>query len=310
MVLTGLFLTMCIHYSCRKDNDGPGPGIIPLPDIEERVSEIVGTKGGLYEYKDSYHYDDGRLSEYYVYRYDHKGEWVEWLKYTFEYPSDDMIIEYRQGISDSNYFFTHKYDRKYEGDELHEMIFYNRDEAFENHWKPAKKIEWHYDQDRIVEKITYKYQEGNWEEYTRAVYEYTGHLWTGVYYYGSAYGTWDTIACSILLYEDEILTEVDAYECRFPGGWTRNEQHLLHYEGALLSRLVINEASGDSLIWDQTISIAYNEKGHPVLYTVEYPCCPTEAIQVIYEEGRGNFQRATQEFSSYMIWPWLPAPVR
>ena len=78
----------------------------------------------------------------------------------------------------------------------------------------------------------------------------------------------------------------------------------------MLSRLVINEASGDSLSWDQTISIAYNENGHPVLYTVEYPCCPAEAIHVTYDEGQGNFQRATQEFSNYMVLPWLPAPVK
>jgi hypothetical protein len=74
--------------------------------------------------------------------------------------------------------------------------------------------------------------------------------------------------------------------------------------------MAINVTSEDSLEWERTLYVNYNENGNPESYIIDYACCPTEEIYISYKEGKGNFQQATQGYSNYILWPWFPAPVK
>ncbi len=298
-------LSICLNYSCKKDADTPD---IIVPPVDQRVTEIFGFKGGNEEFKDIYHYNGNQLSVYYVYRYDDKGDWKDWLRYSYEYPDNDLIVEKREGVSDSVWFLTNKYERYYSGDKLEEMIFYDYDEGYTGAWRPYRKLTWTFDQERIKEKLSYTYADASWSLRFKAIYEYTGNLWTAVTNLKYINESWDTVACTVLLYQEGRLSEVDVYEFDNECGWSLNEQYLIEYEGNRLSEMIINESAGDSLMWDRTFYVTYNEHGKPAMYTVDYICCPTEIMQMTYEEGRGNFYRATQELSNYILWPWFPSP--
>ena len=74
--------------------------------------------------------------------------------------------------------------------------------------------------------------------------------------------------------------------------------------------MIINEAWGDSLRWDRTLSVEYNEYGNPGTYIQEYDCYPTETMIMTYEMQKGNFQQAIAGNSCYEFYPWFPAPVK
>jgi len=251
----------CMVCSCKKDHDD---SLVRLP-AAEHVVEVLGLKGGMNDYKKVYHYQDGRLSEYFVYLYHNKGEWKEWLKHHYEYPAENRIIETRMGLSDSVWYPTHKYEKVLSGDELKEMVFYDYDDESPGKWRPVKKIEWTFQQGRPLERMTYRYPKSDWEKYIRSVYEYEGTFWTGLKSYKYIDEKWDTLGCMLLIHHGGNLDEIDVFECHNPG-WTLNEQYLLNYDGMQLTHMIINERSGDSLNWDRTISVNCNENGNPHLY--------------------------------------------
>lgn len=299
-------VSITFYYSCQKDSDAP----LIVPQVQERVLEIMGMKGGFGDNKEIYSYDGNRLSGYYTYLYTPNAELKEWMRYSFEYPAENMIVETREGVSDSLWYFTHKYERQLSGDHLEEITFYDYDEGYPDHWRPTKNIIWTYEEDRLLERMTYKYSEADWTEYSKAVYGYTGSLWTELTSYKFNGEQWDTLACLILIYQEGQLAEVNEYECLDLGGWIINEQYVLGYEGDRLAEMIINQRSGNTLEWDRTLTVTYNQHGHPEVFTITFDCCPTEEIIISYEEGTGNFQKATQGFSNYMRWPWFPAPVK
>ena len=298
-------LISCCFVSCKKENEPPA---IIGPDSYEHLTEIIGLKGGLEDYREVYYYDGGKLSEYYVYRYAKDGSWKEWLRYSYDYPSEDMIIETREGVSDSVWFKANKYEKKFIGEDLSEICFFEYDAGLPDHWRPLKKIGWILETDRPVERVTWIYQGSAWEQYQKSLYEYEGTLWTGLKTYRYIDGTWDTVGCMALVYQGGKLSEVDVYECHHPGGWTHNEQYLLNYTGSMISEMKINTREADSLAWERTIFVEYDENGLPAEYIIDFECCPTELIQMTYESGKGNFQRATRGVSDHIFWPWFPAP--
>ncbi len=304
--LLAFLVSITFYYSCQKDSDTP----MIVPQVQERVLEITGLKGGLGDYKEIYSYDGNRLSGYYTYLNTPNDELKEWMRFSFEYPAENMIIETREGVSDSVWYFTNKYERWLSGDHLEEIIFYDYDEGYPDHWRPIKNIIWTYEEDRLLERMTYKYSEVDWTEYSKAEYGYTGSLWTELTSYKYNGEQWDTLACMILIYQNAHLAKVNEYECHDPGVWILNEQYLLGYEGNRLAEMIINESSGDTLEWDRTLSVTYDQYGHPESYKTTYACCPPEEIIISYEEGTGNLRQATQGVSNYMNWPWFPAPVK
>jgi len=294
-----------LFAACKKDSDN---SIIPVPALE-RVSSIHGLKGGLDDYKEEYHYSGGQLSDYYIYRHGKEGEWLNWLRYRYEYPSENQIIETREGYADSIWFLANKNEKTYHGGQLEEIIQYEFDMGSPGNWRPVKKISWEFTGDLPKERISWIYNNG-WEESKRSEYEYTGSLWTGLLSYANNNGSWDSIGCMALIYNGGHLTEVNVYECHQLQGWSQNEQYLLHYQGSSLTDMKIYCCSGDSLSWESTISVGYNSNGLVDKYIIDYDCCPTEELLITYDEGWGNYRQATAGCSSYLHWPWFPAALK
>jgi hypothetical protein len=303
--LLPLIIALLLVYSCKKD---PGNLYAPGP-VLERVSSIHGLKGGFDDYMEEYHYDESYLSAYFIYRPGKEGEWKNWLRFSYEYPSADVIIETREGFADSVWFPANKNEKKYHGEQLEELVQYEYDMGFPGNWRPIKKINWDFIGDLPVERTTWTYH-GGWENTKRSEYVYTGSLWTALITYGNTNGLWDTVGCMALIYKGGNLAEVNIYECNQAQVWKHNEQYLLYYQGSSLAEMIIYTCPGDSLEFERAISVGYNLNGHVDTYITDFECCPTEEMQITYEEGRGNFRKATLGCSNYMRWPWFPVPVK
>ena len=283
--------------SCNKDKDAPEI----IPPVHQRIVEILAMEGGMEEYKEVYHYDDQKLTAYYKYRYDAKGNWKKWIRHVFAYPSEDVIIQTKQGLSDSEWFNSNKYERYFYGDKLQEMIFYDSESP--EIWKPVRKITWKYEDERLTERLTFKHTNGCWALNVKDCLEYTGNLWTCMRTFKHVDGDWDTIAQTAFIYQGGKLSEVNVYEYRSNKDWTLREQYVLNYETGMLAAIEVREEVADTLLWDRTLYISYNEHAKPVSYTIDHVCCPTQTFQLRYEMDKGNYRQATQELSEIMPWP-------
>ena len=290
--------------SCKKDTEEA----VVVPFIPQRVTEVIFMRGGLNDYREVYHYDGNQLSDYYAYRYSDKGEWKEWHRFLFEYPTPDDIILIRYGISDSNWFPSHKWEKHFTNDQFSELKQYNWD--YSNlMWKPFRKYTWDHDQGRLLTRRSYEYENTSWIEYERLNCLYTGNLWMGIV--GLDYNgiDWDSAYQHVATYSDGKLREVKTYWNKYSSGWSIIEQILLDYESDNVCEIIVN-TKNDTLIWSMTETYEYNKYGNISCFVIDHACCPTETTIVTYEDQVGNYKRATTTNSDYGMYPWVPAPVK
>ena len=203
-----VFFLFMLLLSCQKEE---GDTFVPIDNF--RVTEIIGQKGGINDYKKIYHYDGNKLSGIYLYRYDKKGEWVEWCRYLIEYPNDDHIIEVREGRSDSAWFKSHKWEKWFENDKLIKLVQNNWSILGGGQWVPYLKYEWNYDGGSLLNRPIYDYANGAWTEISRMEYQYHGNLISCISLLELIETNWDTTYSYYLAYTENNITEVQGYCC-------------------------------------------------------------------------------------------------
>ena len=82
ITLALLFLISCFS-TCKKDKDD-------TEQNHQRISEILYKSSGIDRYKDVFEYTNGKISLWYSYEYNEKGDWEYSHKNELEYNSSSF----------------------------------------------------------------------------------------------------------------------------------------------------------------------------------------------------------------------------
>lgn len=301
-----LLLASCMILSCKKDTEN-NPIIA---DASQRIAEILVQRGGINTFKDVCHYDDQRVSSYCRYRWTDEGEWKDWVRYLFEYQGEDVVIEILEGISDSIWFPAIKWVKQFQDERITEIIESHWTHGESGCWEPLIKLSWNYKGEKLIMRRKYKYENAAWKECWKMNYHYTGNQWSGATCLENNEGRWDTIKCLYMNYSGGKLREVIIYIQEYDLGWVLDEQYLFEYDDQRITGMIVNEAYGDSLRMEISLSISYNEHGNPISYTEEYECCPTHYISISYELLDGKAQLPFHNKFAWDLYPWVPSPLK
>lgn len=299
-----LLLASYMILSCKKGNEDN----LIIADASQRLAEILVQRGGINTFMDVCRYDGQRVSSYCRYRWTDDGEWKDWIRYLFEYQGEDKIIEVMEGISDSIWFPAIKWEKQFQDGKIIEIIEAHWSFGETGCWEPSRKLCWNYEGEKLIMRQNYKYENLAWEECWKMNYQYSGLLWTSAVCMENNDGTWDTIKCLYMNYSDGNLREVNIYKHDDYSGWNFDEQYLFEFDGHRISRMIINEAYGDSLSLEMTILIGYDAYGNPISYTEEYECCPTKSTFITYELLDGKDQLPFHNDFAWDQYPWIPSP--
>ena len=299
-----LVASLAMTTACKKESNDT---IIPVFQ-NQRFIEMYELQDGTEHYKEIYKYEGEQLVGYDFLRIDEESEWRLFSRYTFEYPIDNVIIEKRFGASDTLGTPTREWHKKFSGDHLVEMIYYSSPEGILE--KYIKYI-WNYDQERLMETVSFRYENNDWLPKYKSVRSYQDDLCIRIESYDYEAGGWNIIYKSEISYSNGFAIEMNGYTYNvYSGVWRKDEQCMMEYIGAQITAMHFYDVYIDSLRWDYSVAVTYNESNNPATYTISNNGGPEEVLYLFYEEGKGNFIQATAGNSSYNIWPWFPSPVK
>lgn len=297
-------LSLSMNTACKKENSDKVISLLP----SQRIIEIYELQDGVEEYKETYKYEGEQLVGNNFFLYNEEGEWHLWAKYTFEYPFNNVIIQKRFAGSDTLVTPTSEWHKKFSGDQLTEMIYYRSGEEI---LEPFGKITWTYEQGRLMESLRFEYENNEWLPEHKYVNFYENNNWVRSESYRYNEGNWNFFYKTEIKYNNGLAIEMNGYEfIEYTSLWHLNEHYKMDYSGGMLTAMHCYDPYNDTLRWDYSILVTYNESSNPATYTIQNDNGPEEVLYLTYEDGKGNFKQATAYNSGYDLWPWLPSPVK
>lgn len=299
-----IVLSLSMNTACKKENNDNVISLLPT----QRIIEIYELQDGLKEYKETFEYDGEQLVRKDFFLYNNEGEWHLWARYTFEYPFDNVIIQKRFAASDTLITPTSEWHKKFSGDQITEMIYFT---SVEEMLEPFWKITWTYEQGRLMEYRQFEYENHEWLPEYKYYNFYENNNWVRSESYKYADGNWKFFYKIEIEYNNGLAVEMNGYEFKeYTSLWHLNEHCKMDYSGKMLTGMHFYDPYNDTLRWDYSILVTYNESNNPATYTIRNDNGPEEVLYLTYEKAKGNFRQATAINSGYDLWPWLPPPVK
>jgi len=164
--------------------------------------------------------------------YDNEGTSNDW-KYIFTYEGEKLVkvTEYEKD-ADGNWVEYSKSDYSYSGENATITDYY-----YTNEWVIDEKYEYLIQNDLLMQELYYFYDDGDWINSSKWVYQYSGGNLTGYqsFYDYNEDGTLEEDYKGEYVYQNNKLTEYKDYEIDNSGNWQQYDREIITYNGDKLS---------------------------------------------------------------------------
>lgn len=157
-------------------------------------------------YKGEYVFDGNKIIERATYFYDE--QWVGYSKSIFEYSGDNLSTEQRFTGGSINFNLSARIDYHFEGNTIMDTIMYR---LIYDEWEESYKTVFTHS-NNIIADMTKYYKaspQGNWDEYFKREYDYSGNELSTIMAYNYDENLWVLqLEYSFVMNENELLEEV------------------------------------------------------------------------------------------------------
>ena len=280
LMLALLFLAAIT--SCKKDDDNGGGGDNPS-QTNYRLKESVGTGDGKENTKDTYSYDNDKLSLEMNYT-GSEGNWSENRKSEYSYPSDNSFEELIYMSSNGEWLPTFKNVISYGNGGWLSNIGYSYTGS---DWSMSSKTVYSYTNDKITKEEAFSYISGQEQNNYKYIYSYVGDVPSTVqrYSWDWADETWQDAGMDTLYFSNGKLTKVESNITQDTIEMTM--QQILEYSGDLVTKITMKYGYGGIWIDAGTINFTYDEHNNLIKFE-ETGDFYNFSETMTYEEGNSN----------------------